>query len=296
MKKIATIVSFMLVSLSGFSQEIEGIWNGNLQVLAGRKMLFTFQISKTDEKLITEIEIPGQGVKGLKSKSTTFDENILVIDASNLGFTYKGKWNATKGTIEGTFHEGVNAVPLLLTKETLEEAKLNRPQEPKKPYPYQAEEVRFHNQTENITLAGTLTLPKPSGKKPPVVILISGSGAQDRNESFAGHKPFLVLSDYLTRNGIAVLRFDDRGYGGSTGDFTEGTTANFATDVMSAIYFLKKRPDVDLDKIGLIGHSEGAIIAPMVANQSKDVAFIVMLAGTGTPGKEVSLIQSKTVA
>lgn len=292
MKKIVVTLIFALISTSIFSQKIDGIWNGNLEVQAGRKIVFIFQISKTDEVLNTEIAIPSQGVKGLMSKSTTFEDGKLFIDASNLGFKYNGKWNAFSSTIDGTFQEGVNAVPLILTREAILEVKLNRPQEPVKPYPYQVEEVKFNNQKDNITLAGTLTLPKPTKKKPPVVILISGSGQQDRDESFAGHKPFLVLSDYLTRNGIAVLRYDDRGFGESTGNFVECTTADFATDVLSAIDFLKKRTDIDINKIGLVGHSEGAIIAPMVANQSKNVNFIVMLAGTGTPGKEVSLVQA----
>lgn len=292
MKKIVAILIFTLTSSSGFSQEIEGTWNGNLEVQAGRKMVFIFQVSKTDGTLKTEIAIPSQGVKDLMSNTTTFEDNELIIDASNLGFKYTGKWNATSGTIDGTFQEGVNAVPLILTKEIIEDVKLNRPQEPIKPYPYQEEKVKFVNQKDKITLAGTLTLPNPSDKKPPLVILISGSGPQDRNESFAGHKPFLVLSDYLTRNGIAVLRYDDRGFGESIGNFAESTTADFATDVLSAIDFLKRRTDIDVNNIGLIGHSEGAIIAPMVANLSKEVAFIVMLAGTGTAGKEVSLNQA----
>ncbi|MFD2035199.1 alpha/beta hydrolase family protein [Belliella marina] len=292
MKKIVTILCFALISFTAFSQEIEGIWNGNLEVQPERKILFIFQISRTGEVLKTEIAIPSQGVKDLVAKSTTFENGDFLIDASNLGFKYSGKWNVSSGTIEGTFQEGVNKVPLILTKETIEEVKLNRPQEPVKPYPYREEDVKFNNQKSNVTLAGTLTLPIKTDKKPPVVILISGSGPQDRDESFAAHKPFLVLSDYLTRKGIAVLRYDDRGYGESTGDFSAGTTADFAADVLSAIEFLKKRTDIDTNKIGLVGHSEGAIIAPMVANQSKDVNFIVMLAGTGTTGKEVSLRQS----
>lgn len=292
MKKIAAILSILLITSFGFSQEIEGTWNGNLEVQPGRKMMFIFQISKTADKLETEIAIPSQGVKGIKPAKTTFEGGVLFIDASNVGFKYNGKWNDDSETIEGTFQEGVNTVSLVLTKEVIEETKLNRPQEPIKPYTYREEMVKFENKRDQITLAGTLTLPNPTNKKPSVVILISGSGPQDRDESFAGHKPFLVLADFLTRNGIAVLRYDDRGFGESTGDFAAGTTADFATDVLSAIDFLKNRSDIDFNKIGLIGHSEGAIIAPMVANLSKDVAFIVMLAGTGTTGKEVSLTQA----
>lgn len=282
----------MLVSFSGFTQEIAGTWYGNIEVEAGRKKLLVFQVTKTADKLETEMAIPSQGIKGIKPALTTFEGGTLLIDASNLGFKYVGTWNAASTTFKGTFQEGVNAIPLVLTKEAIEENKLNRPQEPVKPYPYQEEVVKFQNKKANVTLTGTLTLPKPSGKKPPVVVLISGSSPQDRDQSFASHKTFLVLADYLTRNGIAVLRYDDRGFGESTGNFAEGTTADFATDVLSAIDYLKQRKDIDLRNIGLIGHSEGAIIAPMVANKSKDVAFIVMLGGTGTAGKEVSLTQA----
>lgn len=292
MKNILLYFSLLLISTSAFSQNIEGIWNGNLEVQSGRKLLFIFQITKTADKLESEIAIPSQEVKGIKPANTTFEDGQLLIDASNVGFKYSGTWNANSGNIEGTFQEGVNKVPLVLTKDTLEEVKLNRPQEPTKPYPYLEEDVKFDNPKAKVTLAGTLTLPNASGKKPPVVILISGSGPQDRNQTFQGHKTFLVLSDYLTRMGIAVLRYDDRGFGASTGNFAEATTADLATDVLSAIDFLKGRTDIDTKKIGLIGHSEGAIIAPMVANQSKNLAFIVMLAGTGTNGKVVSLTQA----
>lgn len=169
----------------------------------------------------------------------------------------------------------------------------NRPQEPKEPFSYTSENITFINYSaDSIPLAGTLTLPKDL-KNPPVAILISGSGPQDRNEELLGHKPFLVLADYLTNHGIGVLRYDDRGVGESKGDFTTATTFDFATDVEAAIAYLKSRNDVDTSKIGLIGHSEGGIIAPMVASKSKDVAFIILLAGPAVNGAEILLSQSR---
>jgi uncharacterized protein len=143
-------------------------------------------------------------------------------------------------------------------------------------------------------LAGTLTLPKNPGKYP-AVVLISGSGPQDRNEEIFGHQPFYVLSDHLTKKGIAVLRFDDRGINKSTGDFAAANTFDFATDVEAAIAYLKTRPEIDTKKIGLVGHSEGGIIAPLVASRSKDVGYIVLLAGTGLPGDEIILIQTELI-
>src|SRR5262252_6974298 len=173
-------------------------------------------------------------------------------------------------------------------------ATLNRPQEPKKPSPYAEEEVGYENKRDGVRLAGALTFPR--GKGPfPAVLLITGSGPQDRNESLFGHKPFLVLADYLTRQGIAVLRVDDRGVGGSTGSAPNSTTENFAADVMAGIEFLKTRKEIDPKQIGLIGHSEGGLIAPMVASQNGDVAFIVLMAGAGLTGEEILYLQGAMI-
>lgn len=169
-----------------------------------------------------------------------------------------------------------------------------RPQEPKTPYPYVSEEVTFRNMEANITLSGTLTLPAKEGNYP-AVILITGSGPQNRDEEVAGHKPFLVISDHLTRNGIAVLRYDDRGFGRSTGDFKSATSLDFASDVESAISYLKTRPEINKGKIGLVGHSEGGMIAPIVASKSPDVNFIVLLAAPGIKGTELLPMQSALI-
>lgn len=169
-----------------------------------------------------------------------------------------------------------------------------RPQEPKTPFNYHSENVFFtNNKADNIKLAGTLTLPK-NKKNPTVAILISGSGPQDRNSEIKqfNHKPFLVLSDYLTNNGIAVLRFDERGIAESEGDFSTATSFDFASDIESAIKYLKTRKDINTNKIGLIGHSEGGLIAPIVASKNKSVAFVVLLAGPGVNGRVVLESQS----
>jgi pimeloyl-ACP methyl ester carboxylesterase len=163
----------------------------------------------------------------------------------------------------------------------------NRPQEPKSPYPYVSENVSFTNERANVTLSGTLTMPFHQNEKLPAVILISGYGAQNRDAEWIGHKPFLIIADQLTRKGVAVLRYDDRGFAKSTGNYHQGTSLDFSTDVESAITFLKTRKEIDINKIGLIGHSDGAMIAPMVAARSNDVSFIVMLAGPGKPGREL---------
>ena len=170
----------------------------------------------------------------------------------------------------------------------------NRPQEPKEPFPYNSEEVLFENEIDDVVLAGTLTFPK-EGNNFPAVVMITGSGGQDRNEELLGHKPFLVISDYLTRNGIAVLRFDDRGIAQSTGDHSNATSEDFAKDVLAAVEFLKERKEIDNTKIGLIGHSEGGMIAPLAAVQSNDVAFMVMMAGLGIPGDSILYLQGELI-
>jgi pimeloyl-ACP methyl ester carboxylesterase len=172
---------------------------------------------------------------------------------------------------------------------------LLRPQEPKPPYSYNEEAVKYSNSNAGISLAATLTLPRSEGPHP-VVLLIAGSGPNDRNEAVFGHKPFLVLADHLTKQGIAVLRFDKRGCDESTGNYDTATSRDFADDVLAGIDYLKTRKEIDARWIGLIGHSEGGIIAPMVAVQSKDVAFIVLMAGTGVNGEEILYAQGALVA
>jgi hypothetical protein len=170
-----------------------------------------------------------------------------------------------------------------------------RPQEPTDPLPYDTEDVTFRNTEAGITLAGTLTLPRSPGPHP-AAVLVSGSGAQDRDEALMGHKPFLVLADHLTRNGIAVLRYDDRGFGESEGTFATATTADFATDALAAARFLRSRPGIDPDAVGIIGHSEGGLVGPAVAAESSAVAWIVMLAGPGVPGEEILNAQIEKIS
>ncbi|MFT6872817.1 MAG: pimeloyl-ACP methyl ester carboxylesterase [Roseivirga sp.] len=294
MRSIQLIVLALLISFSLSAQKITGDWYG--EVGSGEsRMQFVFHITETEYGLSATMDIPTQSLKGIKTQKTTFENSKLHIDGKNFGFEYKGTFNADSAAVLGKFIEGVKEVPLNLNREKLEAPKAKvRPQEPVRPYPYQEENVTFENAKDNITLAGTLTLPN-TGENHPIAILITGSGPQNRDQAVFGHKSFLVLADHLTRQGIAVLRYDDRGVNESTGSFSEATTADFATDVQSAIDYLKTRSDIDPTQIGLVGHSEGGIIAPMVAANSKDVAFMVILAGTGVSGFETNLIQAVTL-
>lgn len=291
MKKLL-IASYMLALATLCpAQDITGTWNGPVQTGKKDPLVIVFTIEEHGGVYTTRIDIPGQRLTGLQPKETHFENSRLLVNASNLGFTYQGQFNRDSMQFVGSFTEGANQLPLVLKKGSFTpQQPANRPQEPIRPYPYDEEEVRFENKTAGVTLAGTLTLPRKTGPFP-VVVLITGSGPQDRDETLSGHKPFLVLADYLTRQGLAVLRYDDRGVGQSTGDHSLATTADFAADVMGAIAYLQTRKDIDKEHIGLIGHSEGGIIAPMVANRAK-VSFIVSLAGTGIPGSELSLMQA----
>lgn len=289
-RTILTLLA-LIFSSTAFTQDIAGAWGGVLKV-QGMQLLLVFNVTKSGNSYTSTLDSPDQGAKGIPVSSTSFENSTLRIAVASAGIQYEGTLGRDS-TITGTFKQAGQSFPLNLTKQKAEVHVL-RPQEPVKPYPYVEEDVTFENKRASLTLAGTLTLPKKDGVFP-VVVLISGSGPQNRNEELMGHKPFLVMSDYLTRNGIAVLRFDDRGVGKSTGIFKTATSADFATDVEAAIEYLKTRTEINKKKIGLIGHSEGGVIAPMVAANSKDVAFIVLMAGTGVPGDEILLAQQTLI-
>ena len=289
-KTILLFITFL--SITTFAQEITGTWNGILK-FQGTQLPLTFNISKTDTGYSSTMDSPEQKATGIPITTTTFENNTLKLAISMAGISYEGILG-NDGNVEGAFKQNGLNIPLTLSKGIVEKEKIVRPQEPIKPYPYYSEEVTFVNNEAGITLAGTLTLPSKEGNFP-VVVLISGSGPQNRDEELLGHKPFLVLSDYLTRNGIAVLRYDDRGIGESKGDFKSGTTADFATDASAAVAYLQTRKEINQKKIGLAGHSEGGTIAPIVANSNKAVAFIVLLAGTGLPGDAILLLQKALI-
>jgi len=292
MRKIALILFTTLISLSIYAQDISGKWNGILKV-QGIQLRLVFNISQTEKGYCSTMDSPDQGAKGIPVTLINYENQTLKIEVLNAGIQYEGTLNK-ENVFVGTFKQGGQSFPLNLTKGKVEAEKMIRHQEPTKPYTYYSENVKFENKRDEILLAGTLTLPEKEGNFP-AVILISGSGPQNRDEELLGHKPFLVLSDYLTKNGIAVLRFDDRGTAESTGNFATATSLDFAKDVEFAIKYLQTRKEINKNKIGLIGHSEGGIIAPIVAAESKDINFIVLLAGTGIRGDQLLLLQQELV-
>ena len=292
MKTISILLATFLASLTLTAQDITGQWNGVLKV-QGIQLRLIFNVIKTDNGYSSTMDSPDQGAKGILVTNTSFDNPKIKFEVANARIEYSGELKENE--IIGTFKQGGQEFPMNLSRKAIEKEAVKRPQEPQQPFSYYSEEVTFQNTNANILLAGTLTLPEKDGEFP-AVILISGSGPQNRDQELLGHKPFLVIADYLTRNGIAVLRYDDRGVGQSKGDFKSATSADFATDVESAMVYLKTRKEINKKKIGLIGHSEGGLIAPLVASRSKDVSFIVLLAGTGIRGDKLLLLQQALIA
>jgi pimeloyl-ACP methyl ester carboxylesterase len=288
MKKVLSILA-ILCGIAVSAQGITGAWKGELAA-GGAKLNLVFNIQKSGNGYTATMDSPDQGASNIPFKTATFSDNKLVLTIPEAQIEYTG--TLQDGRITGTYQQGKAKWPLNLVPGTIVQ---KRPQHPKPPYPYLEEEVTFKNQIDNVQLAGTLTLPGKDSKYP-VAILISGSGQQDRNSTIMGHQPFHVIADHLTRVGIAVLRFDDRGVGKSTGDPSQATSANFAEDVRAAVKYLQGRKEIIKEQIGMIGHSEGGVIAPMVASGTKDIGFMVLLAGPGVPGDELLIAQTEALA
>ncbi|MGL4851926.1 MAG: alpha/beta hydrolase [Phocaeicola sp.] len=297
-KTLVTTLFSICCCLPLLAQGVIGSWSGVLD-LNSTKLPILFHIQKKSEGGYTAtMDSPSQGAKGIPVTTVTATELEVELSVAAAGIQYRGFYAENKMT--GTFKQGNLEIPLTLERLSPEEtlastAGPNRPQEPKTPFPYQIEEVEFTNEQAGITLAGTLTMPQGEGNFP-VAVLISGSGPQNRDQEIMSHKPFWVIADHLTRQGIAVLRYDDRGVAKSKGEFTTATSADFATDVASAINYLKQRKEINPKQIGLIGHSEGGLIAPLVAANHSPVAWMVLLAAPGVRGDELLLTQQRLIA
>ncbi|MFT2010058.1 alpha/beta hydrolase family protein [Pontibacter sp. 13R65] len=296
---LLSLLLYMLGLSMGFAQQkvqpeqLTGSWSGTIQ--AGEQQIqVIFHINTSPEGGVSgTFDVPAQGAKGLPVQQAKLLQDSLFLDMKNLGIVYSGKITGPS-TITGQWQQAGQSFPLVLGKGADSVVTPKRPQEPQKPYPYLEREVSVQNKEAGITLAGTLTLPQ--GKGPfPAVLLLTGSGPQDRDETILGHKPFLVIADYLTRQGIAVLRLDDRGVGKSGGNFATATTQDFTSDARAAYAFLKTHKDINSKKIGLLGHSEGALIATQLAATDKSVAFVAFLAGIGVSGTELLLAQNEAL-
>ena len=301
MKKI-TLLFLILFAFPGLNQaraqnkidknSVTGSWLGKLEV-SGISLRIVFNLSVIEkDSLVATMDSPDQGAKDIKLGPVNIDNENIKISAPMLLGEYIGTIK-NDTLIEGTWTQRGNTLPLNLTK--LRKAfTLNRPQEPKPPFPYIMEDVKFTNEKAGINLAGTLTIPQGEGPFP-AVILITGSGSQNRNEELLGHKPFWVIADYMSRNGIAVLRYDDRGVGQSQGTPLKSTAADFATDAGAAFRYLRTRKEIDQESVGIAGHSEGGLVASLVASDNHEIAFIISLGGQGVTGEKISLRQNKDI-
>jgi uncharacterized protein len=288
------IVMPAVIVAQGNLKKLEGSWAGSLKVQGTElRLIMNVSLNSADSLIIT-FDSPDQGAKDIPTSKVVLRDDSIFVSSKKIGGKFSGKVNVDYTSIPGTWKQAGMAFPMTMVRQE-KPVTLNRPQEPKPPFPYRTEEVTFKNNGGGFDLAGTLTIPEKEGRYP-VAILITGSGPQNRDEELLGHKPFMVLADYLTRQGIAVLRYDDRGVGKSGGSYKTASTFDFATDAEAAINFLKQRSDIDTTRIGIIGHSEGGIIAPVVASRRSDVAFIILMAGPGLTGEQILLLQSALIS
>ncbi len=295
MKKIGILLLLLVMALTGKAQvqptsKLVGVWLGKLN--AGiMSLTIVLHIDQADGYVTVSLDSPDQGARGLGGYKDYLSDDSLAIKVVSVGATYRAKLK--DGKLDGTFSQNGLSLPLVLERTEKDVAEVKRPQQPQPPFPYETEEVTFRNEADGATLAGTITYPvgydKRSKKKPVVALLVTGSGPQNRNEFLMGHSPFFVIADYLARQGIATLRYDDRATGASVGgDLVNATSEDFMRDAAAGINFLRQRKS--FSKVGCIGHSEGGMIAFMLGSRKK-IDFIVSLAGPGVKGDTLSAAQ-----
>ena len=285
-------------TLTKSDEKLLNAWIGRLDLGAMRPVMQFRIVEDKDGNELVYFDSVTEGQTGFEA-AWKIEDGTLSFDVADIGLTFRGKLNEKENRAEGRWKQGGQNFALILEKRKSEFSDPhvweNRPQRPQAPFPYREEEVKVEHEPAGVTLAGTLTIPKGEGPFP-AVVLISGSGPQDRDETLMGHKPFLVLADHFSRRGIAVLRYDDRGTAKSTGKFGLATSNDFANDASAVVDFLQKHPRIAKDKIALCGHSEGGLIAPIVAAKRSDLAAIVLMAGPGIDGVETAMTQSKAMS
>lgn len=273
-----------------------GHWQGSLRATPVIELRLVLEITESpDGGLAGQLVSVDQGNSRIPLTGVSERDGAVRIDAAGIGANFEGTLSPDGSELSGQWRQGGGERPLEFRR-LAEAPSFGRRQDPVPPYPYAARDAMFENASAGIMLAGTFTRPEGDGPHP-AVVLISGSGPQDRDEALMGHRPFLVLADHLTRRGIAVLRYDDRGVGRSTGDFRAATHDDFVSDALAAVAWLKDRPGIDPARIGLVGHSEGGVAAPLAAvKQPDDIAFMVLMAAPGVPMGELLTRQSTDIA
>jgi len=276
---------------------LDGDWSGILTLPGGSHLRLALHVRSTAATTAANLDSLDQGVTGLLVSGLSRQSDQVRFDVPTAGGRFAGTLQADGRTLQGAWRQGGHELPITWSRLATGAVKptLNRPQTPHAPFPYEIKSVLFSNTAADIRLSGTLTLPPGPGPFP-AVVLIAGSGPQTRDETILGHRIFLVLADYLTRHGIAVLRYDKRGIGESAGEYAKATSLDFAADADAAVAWLAKQPGIDPRRIGLIGHSEGGLIAPMVAARDPSVAYLVLLAGPGVDGSRVLAEQGRLIA
>jgi pimeloyl-ACP methyl ester carboxylesterase len=293
-------VTLLFAAAGVFAQEgpaqLAGIWQGALELPAGQRLRLVVEFNDEGGALTGTMDSVDQGARDLPIDSIQLENGSLVFTMRAIGGRYEGELAASGDELVGTWSQGAGNLPLTLRRDANLPV-LARPQEPARPLPYREEEVAYES-APGVRLAATLTLPQGGGPFP-AVVLITGSGPQDRDEAIVGHRPFYVLADALTRRGIAVLRADDRGVRGSMGNFAAATTEDFATDALAGVRYLAARADIRDDAIGLVGHSEGGVVAPLAATraapEARAVRFLVLLAGPGVPLGDILTEQQRLI-
>jgi pimeloyl-ACP methyl ester carboxylesterase len=298
LKWITGLVAGLVLATSSAAMETAGDWHGELNIQPGVSLPLVLHIAGSEPDWQVSLDSPNQGAFGIPGSAGKMTDTQVTLKFAAIGASYEAALE--DGKLAGTFTQSGKSFALTLARQS-EEGKEKakqaaaRPQHPEAPFPYTVEEVSYPHTTGAFEFAATLTL--PDGKGPfPAAILVSGSGPQDRDETLMGHKPFLVIADHLTKAGIAVLRFDDRGTAKSGGTFAGATIYDFSTDVASAFEYLNTRDEINQQKIGLIGHSEGGVTAPLFAARQPDVAFVVLLAGLGVDGTTLWAEQQRDMA
>jgi pimeloyl-ACP methyl ester carboxylesterase len=288
------LVALMFVASCGGSSspdaDVSGTWLGTLTV-NGAPLRIVFNLT-ADAK--GTLDVPEQGLFAHPLSQVDVTGRHLVVQITDLSVRYEGDVENDGQSIDGKLQQGPMTVTLPLAKQP-GPLDYRRPQDPHTPYPYHSEDVTFTNSAAGVTLAGTLTWPEGDGPFK-TVVLISGSGPNDRNEEVLNHRPFLVLSDALTRAGIATLRYDKRGVADSTGDYDAATSLDFAADARAAVTYLRAQDHFTASSVGLVGHSEGGMLAPLAAAENPDVSYVVLLAGPGVPGGEIIISQDRAIA
>ena len=287
--KLNIVFLLLLLAVPSFAQ-IEGYWKGEID-LGVQKLETAFDIKAVENGYSATFDVPAQGAFDFPVEETTYQNGHLQLTMSAMGASYSG--TLIDNAIEGEFTQHGMTFPLNLTR-GVKEGNAARPQDPQPPFNYQIEEVTFANGKEGNTLAGTLTIPEGDGPFT-AVVLVSGSGQQNRDEELMNHRPFWVIADYLSRRGIAVLRYDDRGVGGSDGEVKNATSMDFSYDAEAAFDYLRNRKEINASQVGILGHSEGGIINFMVAARRPEVAFLISLAGPAVKGMEVLKEQQKAI-